>query len=632
MNYRPWTYRGWKTLALELCSGRARPGIVVEGNLWLAGLRLRSIPPGLVVRGTLDLRQNQRLRRIGAGLNVDGHLLVGGKCIEDGAWCWKVGLLREAAEGQQAAATLARFSRDDQCPLAELPRRVKVGGDLSLRNCRYLEHLPPDLQVGGSLRLTGCASLTDLPVFFTIPGDLEITSAPKLRRLPSRLQVKGNLRMVGVGVELLPDDLRVGGDLTLDCCSRLTELPAGLDIGGSLLIRHCPIEGLPDRLQIKRNLRLVGVRLAGLPRDLRVGGDLMLDCCSGLAELPAGLDLGGSLLVRRCPLERLPDDVDIKGNLRLAGVPAQELPADLRVAGNLTLDACGGLTELPGGLKVGGSLLVRESLIKNLRADLRVGNSIRIHRAHSLESTPEGLSAPGSIELADCRSLVKIASGLRVGRNLIAKDCRNLRELPDGLQIRGILDLRGCTSLDRLPGGVHVGSARMHSRFAPALRLADCSALRSIPEDLEVGGPIEIAGSGLVDLPERLLRSARLLWRGAVVSAAVVFRPESLTHDQILGERNAELRRLMLERVGLERVLRGAKALTLDSDTDAGGKRRLVQVSVSGNARVYLQCRCPSSGRQYLLRVPPGTPTCRHAAAWMAGFDDPESYHPIEET
>jgi|GEM_PF-5634718 len=47
---------------------------------------------------------------------------------------------------------------------------------------------------------------------------------------------------------------------------------------------------------------------------------------------------------------------------------------------------------------------------------------------------------------------------------------------------------------------------------------------------------------------------------------------------------------------------------------------------------VGLNCRCPSTGREYLLRVPPMTKTCHEAAAWIAGFDDPRDYHPDQET
>jgi len=42
--------------------------------------------------------------------------------------------------------------------------------------------------------------------------------------------------------------------------------------------------------------------------------------------------------------------------------------------------------------------------------------------------------------------------------------------------------------------------------------------------------------------------------------------------------------------------------------------------------------RCPSTGRKYLLRVPPHIADCRAAAAWLAGFNNPDEYRPVQET
>jgi hypothetical protein len=47
---------------------------------------------------------------------------------------------------------------------------------------------------------------------------------------------------------------------------------------------------------------------------------------------------------------------------------------------------------------------------------------------------------------------------------------------------------------------------------------------------------------------------------------------------------------------------------------------------------VCLSVNCPSTAHHYLLRVPPTMQTCRQAAAWMAGFDDPNLYQPLQET
>jgi hypothetical protein len=509
----PADYRSWKELALLLFSGRAPEGLAIGASLSLATLRIRSLPARLRVAGDLDLRQCQRLKRIGDSLEVGGDLLIGGRCPEP-PW-WETFRIEDDSIEAVPASMLRDLSRDAQCPLLEMPSGLRVGRDLRLRQCRRLERLPDDMRVGGSVRLEGCTALASLPEPWIVHGDLTISSAPRLTSLPARLRVEGSLRLVGVRVERLPGDLRVGGDLTLDCCPRLASLPEGLKVGGSLLIRRCPIDRLP-----------------------------------------------------------------------------------------------------PG---------------------LRIGRDLKLHRLRDLARLPEGLSVPGRLEVIRRPSLRGIAPGVRVGTGLVLRRCGGVRTLPDGLQVPGTLDLRGCTQLEALPGGMNVGFALGKTAFTPALRLADCRSLTSLPEDLRVGGPIEVAGSGLRDVPPRLARSARLLWRGVIVPPEVVFRPETLTPEQILGQPNAELRRVMLERAGLDRVLREAEAEAVDSDRDPGGLRRLVRMVLEDRLgrrrqRVYLHCRCPSTGRDYLLRVPPETRTCREAAAWLAGFDDPDAYQPLMET
>ena len=89
----------------------------------------------------------------------------------------------------------------------------------------------------------------------------------------------------------------------------------------------------------------------------------------------------------------------------------------------------------------------------------------------------------------------------------------------------------------------------------------------------------------------------------------------------------------MLERIGPERFMAEAQPQELDADVDAGGGRRLLRVNIAGDEPlVALQVSDPSTGRNYLLRVPPTIDTCRRAAAWIAGFDDPGDYRPVMET
>ncbi len=89
----------------------------------------------------------------------------------------------------------------------------------------------------------------------------------------------------------------------------------------------------------------------------------------------------------------------------------------------------------------------------------------------------------------------------------------------------------------------------------------------------------------------------------------------------------------MLERFGTERFMKAAQAAVRDTDTDAGGKRELLSVPLPNDEPIVcVSVRCPSTGRHYLLRVPPEMQTCRQAVAWTAGFDNPEAYQPRVET
>ena len=100
---------------------------------------------------------------------------------------------------------------------------------------------------------------------------------------------------------------------------------------------------------------------------------------------------------------------------------------------------------------------------------------------------------------------------------------------------------------------------------------------------------------------------------------------------------------MLMERVGPERLVTLLQPKVRDQDRDPGGVRRLLEVSLVrakhpfyGPHRedpfVYLECRCPSTQRTYHLRVPPTASTCREAAAWIAGFENPDDYRPQLET
>jgi hypothetical protein len=168
--------------------------------------------------------------------------------------------------------------------------------------------------------------------------------------------------------------------------------------------------------------------------------------------------------------------------------------------------------------------------------------------------------------------------------------------------VKGHLKLTSNRHLVELPSNLAVDS----------LDLSGCTALKALPPGL---------------------RARRINVNGVPIDARIAFQPETITVAEVLAESNAELRRVLLERMGYDAFLNQVAATTLDRDRDLGGERRLLKVDLAGDEPlVCIAVICPSTGRRYLIRVPPSMRTCRQAAAWIAGFDNPNDYHPIIET
>jgi len=153
-----------------------------------------------------------------------------------------------------------------------------------------------------------------------------------------------------------------------------------------------------------------------------------------------------------------------------------------------------------------------------------------------------------------------------------------------------------------------------------------------VPPGVRVRAWMDIGGTQIQSLPESL-RGIGLRWRGVTVTPQIAFFPETLKSTDVLAEGNAEVRRVMIERIGFERFLQESHARVLHEDTDPGGPRQLLQVELQGDEPlVCVSVRCPSTGRHYLIRVPPNMQTCHQAVAWTAGFDNPDDYIPVVET
>lgn len=343
-----------------------------------------------------------------------------------------------------------------------------------------------------------------------------------------------------------------------------------------LILRKCP----PAGMRVKGHLNLKDSRsLVTLPAGLRADS-IDLSDCPNLIALPPGIEARRIDASECQSLRSIPEGLRCN-ELNLSGTPITNLPSHLQVAFRLDLSGCTALESLPPGLTV-GSLILRDCV--------------------ALESLPEDLSV-SFLDISGCASLRRWPRRAKVqaGR-LTARGCMQLTSLPDWINDVAQLDVSGCVNLAELP------------------------------IDLRVHSWIDIANTGIEALP-RGVEGVELRWRGVAIDRRIAFQPGAITTQEVLSTRNVELRRVLLERMGYERFMVETEALVLDTDSDPGGQRRLLRVSIDGDEPlVCLSVRCPSTGREYMLRVPPAMHTCRQAAAWLAGFDDADAYRPIKET
>ena len=143
-------------------------------------------------------------------------------------------------------------------------------------------------------------------------------------------------------------------------------------------------------------------------------------------------------------------------------------------------------------------------------------------------------------------------------------------------------------------------------------------------------------------------------WHGVLVPQNVIETPDALTVDVALREQNAEIRRVMLLRIGAERLANEGGLRVLDEVADdqveiASGRDGLpMPVGLCGGKLYELPSKddmpamrwvslvnstpeVDGSTKRYFLRVPPTAKSVREAVAWTFGQDAAE-YRPEIET
>ena len=120
-------------------------------------------------------------------------------------------------------------------------------------------------------------------------------------------------------------------------------------------------------------------------------------------------------------------------------------------------------------------------------------------------------------------------------------------------------------------------------------------------------------------------------WHGTRMPAQYYDQP--VTTVAILAERNAEVRRALIERYGQDRFMLDSGARVIDADPDHGAELLAIDLPEDPDGRmVALKLRCPSTSAVYVVRVPPEMTHARAALAWSYGMGKPEEYVLAAET
>ena len=122
-------------------------------------------------------------------------------------------------------------------------------------------------------------------------------------------------------------------------------------------------------------------------------------------------------------------------------------------------------------------------------------------------------------------------------------------------------------------------------------------------------------------------------WHGVrVPEAAIMTPPEQITLDTVLAEQNAEVARVWMRRAGAH-IWDDPRVQKLHSDIDGAGQpRELLRVAMpTGQPVTIVRVKCPSTGGEYRLRVPPTMTRCDESVAWTFRMKVDE-YAPVAET
>lgn len=112
------------------------------------------------------------------------------------------------------------------------------------------------------------------------------------------------------------------------------------------------------------------------------------------------------------------------------------------------------------------------------------------------------------------------------------------------------------------------------------------------------------------------------VWQGVQVTAQIIAFPETITIERIREERNSEVQRIMISRMGAGKYLREThcELVDIDSMTLEGSAPRALMRDDLGN--MWLVGTDGSTARVYTMAVPSDVSTCKEAHERICGFSE----------
>ena len=479
----------------------------IRGNLTLTGTDIEVLPDGMTIGGNLELSRTQLLRRLPNGLVVKGNINLSSSHIE------------------------------------QLPDDVKIGGDLTLSYTKHLQRLPDTFtKINGNLDLynstcshwgnaltfigggANCrnSAITKLPHNLTINGSLSLEYSA-ITKLPDNLTIEKNLDVSNTAILNIPKNLTLGGRFKSDNSGLikidngvvglndippgstindnlymrkntvLTRLPDNLTINGYVDWSDTKLDRLPRGLKVRNHLTLSGTLITHIPDDLVVGGELDISN-TGVRHFPKyqkNLRINQTFITHIpngvkslfTSLLKLPDNLII-GELHLTNPEFSQLPKNLNCTSLYAADT--DITHIPDDMVVTKNLNLHDTQLVYLPPNLKIG-SLNV-RGTPIAKFPKNLSVRGYLEFKDT----------------------NISEIPVDLNV-GRLDLNGNKTIKKIPDNFTVGNLslfRSKVKHLPKnltvrrdLNIQSRKAIEKLPNDLKVGGYINMDYSGVLELP-----------------------------------------------------------------------------------------------------------------------------------